>query len=126
VSAYHEPEPGEWIEPREDGYKMACCDCGLVHNLDFRVEDGRAQFRVFRNNRSTAMVRRHMKAREARQQQEYEPATQRRQLMEEEYERVKAAIENRAAGVSPMMAVAMMKPKTRHAGALIDRWLRES
>jgi len=62
---YDEPDEGKWVEPVEAGYKMACCDCGLVHNLDFRVEDGRAQFRVFRNNRSTAMVRRHMRARES-------------------------------------------------------------
>jgi hypothetical protein len=57
--AYEQPEAGEWVQPIEEGYKMACCDCGLVHTLDFRVEDGRAQFRVFRNNRSTALVRRH-------------------------------------------------------------------
>lgn len=52
----------DWICPVEQGYKMACCDCGLVHNLDFRVaEDNRAEFRVSRNNRSTAQMRRHMK-----------------------------------------------------------------
>jgi len=52
-----------WVQPVENGYKMSCCDCGLVHTMDFRVDDeGRAQFRVRRNNRSTAQVRRHMKA----------------------------------------------------------------
>jgi hypothetical protein len=40
---------------------MACCDCGLVHTINFRIKDKRVQFQVFRNNRSTAMVRRHMK-----------------------------------------------------------------
>lgn len=49
----------DWIQPIRRGYKMACCDCALVHNLDFRVKKGRAQFRVSRNNRSTAMMRRH-------------------------------------------------------------------
>ena len=48
-----------WVQPVEEGYKMACCDCGLVHTMDFRVEDGRAQFRARRNNRSTALMRRH-------------------------------------------------------------------
>lgn len=48
-----------WIQPIRKGYKMACCDCGLVHNMDFRVSDGRVQFRASRNNRSTALVRRH-------------------------------------------------------------------
>lgn len=48
-----------WVQPLEDGYKMACCDCGLVHTMRFRVEDGRAQFQVKRNNRATGQVRRH-------------------------------------------------------------------
>lgn len=54
----------EWITPVHDGYKMACCDCGLVHVMDFRVfkdSKGRlsVKFRARRNNRSTAMMRRH-------------------------------------------------------------------
>jgi hypothetical protein len=61
---YDQPEAGEWVQPIRKGYKMACCDCGLVHSLDFRVRRGRAQFRAFRNNRSTAMIRRHMKQQE--------------------------------------------------------------
>jgi len=56
---YAEPKAGEWVQPVRKGYKMCCCDCGLVHSIDFRVKDGRVQFRVFRNNRSTALVRRH-------------------------------------------------------------------
>jgi hypothetical protein len=59
VSAFEKPRAGEWIQPVRRGYKMACCDCGLVHRMDFRVAGGRAQFRAFRDNRSTAMVRRH-------------------------------------------------------------------
>jgi CxxC motif-containing protein len=27
----------DWIKPQMKGYKMACCDCGLVHKLDFEV-----------------------------------------------------------------------------------------
>lgn len=27
---YEEPKEGEWIRPIKRGYKMACCDCGLV------------------------------------------------------------------------------------------------
>lgn len=26
-----------WIRPTMRGYMMACCDCGLVHELQFRV-----------------------------------------------------------------------------------------
>lgn len=65
--AYYKPSAGEWIQPVPRGYRMSCCDCGLVHRIDFRVikwaggKRTKAQFRVFRDNRSTAMVRRHMK-----------------------------------------------------------------
>ena len=49
---------GWWVEPIRRGYKMCCCDCGLVHDMDFRVQKGKAQFMVRRNNRSTAALRR--------------------------------------------------------------------
>jgi len=59
VSSYATPKAGEWVQPVEQGYKMACCDCGLVHTMDFRIENGRVQFRVTRNNRATGQMRRH-------------------------------------------------------------------
>lgn len=65
MTAFDQPEAGEWVQPVRQGYKMACCDCGLVHNLDFRIHKGRVQFRAFRNNRSTAMMRRWSKAKAA-------------------------------------------------------------
>lgn len=59
-------------------YKMQCCDCGLVHDLQFYIEresnrknNGefdtelvedktlRVMFVVSRNNRATAQIRRH-------------------------------------------------------------------
>ena len=71
----------KWVAPKMDGYKMACCDCGLVHDMEFKVvrvrrefrdgqwEEGkeldsnkfRVMFRVKRNNRSTAAIRRGQK-----------------------------------------------------------------
>lgn len=62
---YDEPEAGEWVQPVRRGYKLSCCDCGLVHRLDFRVHRGCIQFRAFRLGRSTAMMRRHRRLREA-------------------------------------------------------------
>jgi len=73
-------EWSRWVTPVQD-YKMACCDCGLVHNMQWRVlkvtdahPDGmrfeaeevpwgeyRIAIRVSRNKRSTAQLRRHMK-----------------------------------------------------------------
>lgn len=70
----------DWQFPIMSGYRMACCDCGLVHDMEFVVskvsrtsKDGtftatdiksklmRVRFRARRNNRSTAAVRRHKK-----------------------------------------------------------------
>lgn len=44
---------GEWVQPRRKNYYTQCCDCGLVHRLNFRlIKDklGRAtiQFQSFR------------------------------------------------------------------------------
>ena len=27
----------EWVNPKHDGYKFGCCDCGLVHDMQFQV-----------------------------------------------------------------------------------------
>jgi hypothetical protein len=26
-----------WVNPSMNGYLMACCDCGLVHEMEFRA-----------------------------------------------------------------------------------------
>ena len=70
----------DWVFPIMSGYKIACCDCGLVHDMEFVVAKVsrttkagtftaqditdklmRVKFRARRNNRSTAAVRRHKK-----------------------------------------------------------------
>lgn len=56
--AYETPRPGEWVQPVVVGYKAACCDCCLVHRIDFRIHLGRIQLRVRRDNRATAALRR--------------------------------------------------------------------
>lgn len=68
----------DWRTPRMTEYKLACCDCGLVHDMEFRVmevveDHGRGwktvqepdddkdfvvQFRAKRNERSTGQNRR--------------------------------------------------------------------
>lgn len=52
----------EWIQPRMENYRFICCDCGLAHDLTFRVPkvEGkyRVQFKARRNNRSTSQMRR--------------------------------------------------------------------
>lgn len=59
---YPSPKAGEWVRPKMKGYKMMCCDCDLVHRIDFKVirwgRGHKVTFRVFRDNRATAAARR--------------------------------------------------------------------
>ena len=63
----------QWIQPKHTGYKLRCCDCALVHDMEFRVvrDDqndplvdpekiikGLVVFRVKRDARATAACRR--------------------------------------------------------------------
>lgn len=67
-----------WVQPTVTGYRMACCDCGLVHELEFVIfarVGGKAvkldpehygiEFRARRHKRSTSQVRRHMQKADA-------------------------------------------------------------
>jgi hypothetical protein len=68
----------EWVQPKHDAYKLTCCGCGLVHDMEFRVvKDGKDKttvgidsitkglviFRARRNVRSTAAIRRYRRER---------------------------------------------------------------
>lgn len=37
-----------WVQPVKKGYLLACCDCSLVHRMDFRIVSGHIQFRAQR------------------------------------------------------------------------------
>ena len=52
---------GEWTRPRMINFREQCCDCGLIHRLDFRIVDGRVEFRTRRDDRATAAARRGFK-----------------------------------------------------------------
>jgi len=43
---------------------LACCDCGLVHRVEYRMKRGAVQLRVQRDARKTAATRRQMRARQ--------------------------------------------------------------
>lgn len=66
MARYRSMSDGEWVAPRRRGYKMMCCDCGLVHTLDFKLikhaRGKRIIFRAFRNEASTALARRAKRA----------------------------------------------------------------
>lgn len=66
------PEPVDkkgwtrWIRPKRRGYKLCCCDCGLIHDTQFRLRPspngGRyIEYRAKRNNGATTAQRRHIK-----------------------------------------------------------------
>lgn len=66
MAAYRKVNSRQWVRPRRRGYKAMCCDCGLVHVLEFRlVREGRRgqriEFRAARDNRATGQARRKRK-----------------------------------------------------------------
>ena len=48
----------QWTRPRMRNFREQCCDCGLIHRLDFRIVDGRVEFKTRRDDRATAAARR--------------------------------------------------------------------
>ncbi|RZN21946.1 hypothetical protein [Bradyrhizobium sp. Leo121] len=59
---YYHVEDGEWIVVTKRKHKSQCCDCGLVHVLNFRVnEHGQIEVQSARDARATAAVRRAFK-----------------------------------------------------------------
>jgi hypothetical protein len=56
---------GEWFKPKHRGFKMACCDCGLVHICNFRLKPYKGgmalEMQMFRDKRATGAVRRKKK-----------------------------------------------------------------
>ena len=47
---YTKAKDDEWIQPRMKNYYMKCCDCGLVHRLNFRLvgKEHKIQFQATR------------------------------------------------------------------------------
>lgn len=55
---YRQGYDGDVIHPVMKGYKLRCCDCGLVHRIDFYVRRGKVHFQAWRDERATAASRR--------------------------------------------------------------------
>lgn len=59
---YYHISNGEWVEVPWRGFKEQCCDCGLVHKLNFKINDqGHLVMQTTRDSRATAAVRRAFK-----------------------------------------------------------------
>jgi hypothetical protein len=66
-STYPVIEDGEGFEV-ENGeiMRLACCDCGLIHDIGFAIEEnGKIGVALKRNNRATAQRRRQLKIKNA-------------------------------------------------------------
>ena len=64
---YKDIVSGKWNNASES-FKIACCDCGLVHGFNFRaIKNGNEveiQFKAHRDERATGQVRRHKRPKE--------------------------------------------------------------
>ncbi len=63
---YRQVEAGEWVQPIRRGYKLVCCDCDLVHTVNFRLakkSNGACfiQFQAFRDEPATVAARKKRK-----------------------------------------------------------------
>lgn len=71
MARYKRVKNGEWVQPRRHRYKLMCCDCGLVHVLNFRLvryaggSKAKIQFQATRHERATGAARRYRKANHA-------------------------------------------------------------
>ena len=59
---YHVVQGGEVVIPKMEGYRLQCCDCGLIHRITFAVvKQGRklrVAFTASRDQRATVATRR--------------------------------------------------------------------
>ena len=60
---YPKVSEGEWVVPRRKYYLMGCCDCGLVHKMEFKLVPSwhglgqKIVFRAWRDEKGTAFLR---------------------------------------------------------------------
>ena len=57
-AGYQQLQDGEWVRPVRRAFLDQCCDCGLVHVVDFVIEGGLLYFRARRDKRLTGAARR--------------------------------------------------------------------
>jgi hypothetical protein len=59
---YRQVKSGQWVCPPRHGYRVQCCDCCLIHDVNFRlvkVGTGHViELQAIRNDRATAAARR--------------------------------------------------------------------
>ena len=58
---YSQIQDNQWVTPIPKGYRFICCDCGLTHEMDFRIHKGSIQFRGKRIKINYSMLRHNCK-----------------------------------------------------------------
>lgn len=53
---FYQVSDGEWVQPIRKDYLMKCCDCGLIHRMQFRLikyggDKHKIQLRAWRLNK---------------------------------------------------------------------------
>lgn len=48
----------DWLQLSPRALKVGCCDCGLVHDMWFRVRKGKLEMFVVRDDKETKILRR--------------------------------------------------------------------
>lgn len=62
TKGYYHVTDGEWIQVPMRNYKEQCCDCALIHRMNFRINaKGRIEIQAFRDGRATSGARRTFK-----------------------------------------------------------------
>jgi hypothetical protein len=60
---YPSVSAGEWVVPRRKYYRLGCCDCGLVHKMEFKLVDSwhgpgkKILMRAWRDEPATTFLR---------------------------------------------------------------------
>lgn len=57
MTRYYKVTDGERIRPNMKKWRMRCCDCGLVHVMDFFVVRGQVELTAVRDKRATQATR---------------------------------------------------------------------
>lgn len=51
--AYEQIHDGQWVELPKRGLLLRCCDCGLVHKVNFRIKDNEIDAQFYRKTKAT-------------------------------------------------------------------------
>lgn len=55
---YHQVHDGVWFKPTMKNHMEQCCDCGLIHKVEYRIVDGEIEYKAWRVKGETKEVRR--------------------------------------------------------------------